>query len=55
MNKKKILLAIIVSIFLVGMIMGAASASHTFKDKGYKYKISNSKYNKMKQDAKKRS
>ena len=53
MNKKKILLAIIVSIFLVGMIIGTASASHTFKDKGYKYKISNSKYNKMKQDAKK--
>lgn len=55
MNKKKILLAIIVSIFLVGMIIGTASASHTFKDKGYKYKISDSEYNKMKKNAKKQA
>ena len=51
--KKKILLLIILSIFIVGMVMGAASASHTFKDKGYKYKMSDSKYNKMKKNAKK--
>ena len=53
MNKKKILLTIILSIFIVGMVMGVASASYTFKDKGYKYKISDSKYNKMKKYAKK--
>ena len=35
--------------------MGTASASHTFKDKGYKYKMSDSKYNKMKKNAKKQA
>ena len=53
MNKKKILILIILSIFITGMIIGAASASHTFKVGKYKATVSDKKYNKMKTDAKK--
>jgi hypothetical protein len=35
------------------MVMGAASASHTFKDSGYKYKMSDKKFKAMKKHAKK--
>ena len=48
--KKKILLLIILSIFIVGMVMGAASASHTFKKGKYKITISNKEYNLIKKD-----
>ncbi len=35
------------------MLCGSASASHTFKDKGYKYKMSTKEVNKLKKSAKK--
>ena len=55
MKYKRMIIILILLIFAVGMMMGAASASHTFKDKGYKYKISDSEYNKMKKNAKKQA
>lgn len=53
MKYKKMIIILVLLIFTIGMTIGAASASHTFKDKGYKYKMSDSKYNKMKKNAKK--
>ncbi|MEE1133900.1 MAG: hypothetical protein UHW60_03955 [Methanobrevibacter sp.] len=53
MNKKKFLIILILLIFTVGMVMGSASASHTFKDKGYKYKMSTKEVKKLKKYAKK--
>ena len=53
MNKKKILLLLILSIFIVGMVLSPASASHTFKIGKYKATVSDKKYKKMKSDAKK--
>lgn len=53
MNKKKLLILIVLSVFVVGMVMGAASAGHTFKDKGYKYKMGTKKFKSMKKYAKK--
>ena len=44
---------LILLIFAVGMIMGTASASHTFKADGYKYKMSDKKFKAMKKHAKK--
>ena len=46
------MIILVLLIFTVGMVMGAASASHTFKDKGYKHKISDKEYKKMKKNAK---
>lgn len=48
MNKKKILILVILSIFVVGMVMGAASASHTFKKGKYKVKVSDKTYKQIK-------
>ncbi|WP_406533969.1 hypothetical protein [Methanobrevibacter sp.] len=53
MNKKKILILIILSIFIVGMVMGTASASHTFKAGKYKGTISDKQYKSL-QTAKKK-
>ena len=47
------IIMIILLIFTVGMIMGTASASHTFKADGYKYKMSDKKFKVMKKHAKK--
>ena len=47
-TKKKMVLLIVLSIFIVGMVMGAASASHTFKKGKYKCTVSNKEYNKIK-------
>ena len=52
MNKKTILLIILV-IFIAGMIMSPATATHTFKDKGYKYTMKDKLLKKMKKIAKK--
>jgi len=48
MNKKKILILIILTIFIVGMVIGAASASHTFKKGKYKAKVSDKTYKQIK-------
>lgn len=48
MNKRKLLILAILAIFCVGMVMGAASASHTYHKKGFKFKVSNSQYKKIK-------
>lgn len=53
MDKKKILVLIILSVFVVGMVMGSATASHTFKSKGYKYTMSTKDVKKSKKYAKK--
>ena len=53
MKHKKMIIILILLIFTTGMIMGAASASHTFKDKGYSYKMSTKQVKKMKKVAKK--
>jgi len=52
MNKKKILILIILSIFITGMIIGAASASHTFKKGKYKVKVSDKTYKQIKKGKK---
>jgi len=48
MNKKKIIVIAILCIFCIGMVMGAASASHTFKKGKYKITISDKQYKKLK-------
>ena len=48
MNKKRMIILIILCIFTVGMIMGAASASHTFHKGKYKLTVSNNQYKKLK-------
>lgn len=53
MNRKKILVLSILVIFCIGMTLGAASASHTFKLGKYKGKISDKQYKKL-QSAKKK-
>ena len=47
-NKQKILIILILSIFIVGMVMGAASASHTFKKGKYKVTVSDKTYKQIK-------
>lgn len=47
------MIILILIIFTTGMIMGAASASHTFKSKGFEYKMSDKKVKSMKKQAKK--
>ncbi len=48
MNKKRLIIVLILVIFVVGMTMGCASAAHTYNKKGYKFKVSDSKYKKIK-------
>ena len=52
MNHIKIVMILILFIFSVGMIMGTASASHTFQKGKYKVTISDKKYNKLKNNFK---
>ena len=53
MNRRKILVLSILVIFCIGMTLGAASASHTFKSGKYKGTISDKQYKKL-QNAKKK-
>lgn len=57
MNAHTKILIGVLAIFVVGMTLGVAFAepvdAKTFKDKGYKWKIKNSKWKKMKKQAKK--
>ena len=53
MNKKRFLIILILLIFTTGMLISTASASHTFKDKGYKYIMKTPELKKMKKTAKK--
>lgn len=48
MNYRRIAIVLVLLIFVVGMTMGAASASHTYHKKGYKFTVSNSQYKKIK-------
>ena len=48
MDKKKILVLTILCIFIVGMVVGTASASHTFKKDKYKITVSDKQYKKLK-------
>lgn len=47
-DNKKLLVMIILAIFLSWDVDGAASATHTFEDKGFKYKMSNKKVKTLK-------
>lgn len=57
MNKQTKMMVGVLVIFIVGMTLGLAFAepvdAKTFKSHGYKWKIKNSKWNKMKSQAKK--
>lgn len=48
MNMKKILAITILVIFVVGMCIGAADATHTFKKGKYKMKVTDKQYKKLK-------
>ena len=48
MNNKRAIILLILSIFVIGMVMGAASASHTFKKGKYKCTVSDKEYKKIK-------
>lgn len=52
MRYKKFMIILILLIFTTGMIMGTASASHTFKAGKYKCTISDKQYKKMKTKSK---
>ena len=45
---KKIVLLTIIAIFAVGILCGAAEASHTFKKGGYKMKVTDKQYKALK-------
>lgn len=47
MNKKQKLAIIILSIFIIGMCIGAADAAHTVKKGKYKAKLNNKEYKKL--------
>ena len=57
MNKQTKILIGVLTIFIVGMTLGVAFSepvdAKTFKDNGWKYKVSNKKWKKMKKEAKK--
>ena len=48
MNKKKLFILAVLAVFVVGMTMGTAAASHTIKCGKYKATISDKKYNTLK-------
>ena len=52
MNKKNIIILLILSIFLIAMLCGATTASHTFKKGKYKVKVSDKTYNQIKKGKK---
>lgn len=47
-NITKILIIALVSLFALGIMMGTAEASHTFKKGGYKMKVTDKQYKKLK-------
>lgn len=47
-NITKILIIALVSLFAIGIMMGTAEASHTFKKGGYKMTVSDKQYKKLK-------
>lgn len=47
-NITKILIIALVSLFAIGIMMGTAEASHTFKKGGYKMKVTDKQYKKLK-------
>ena len=47
MNKQKLLIILILSIFIIGIVLSPASAGHTYKKGGYKFTVSNSLYKKI--------
>lgn len=49
LNKKKLFILVLLSLFLVGIVMGTASAAHTIKYGKYKGTLSNSSFNKLKE------
>ena len=53
MNKKKLLIIIILSIFVAGMVLAPASAAHSVKIGKYKAKMSDKQYKKIKNAKKK--
>jgi hypothetical protein len=52
MENRKIILLLILSIFIIGMVLAPASASHTFKKGKYKVTVSDNTYKKIKQGKK---
>ena len=53
MKREKWIILLVLCIFIIGISVGSATASHTFKASGCKYKMSTKTYNKMKHNAKK--
>lgn len=53
MKKRKILILVVLTIFVIGMTMSSVSASHTFKLGKYKGKLSDKKYKQLKNANKK--
>ena len=51
MNMKKIIIITLITIFALGILCGAAEASHTFKKGGYKMKVTDKQYNKLKKSS----
>ena len=48
MNKNRLILAVLLSIFLMGMVLAPVTASHTFHKGKYKITVSNKQYKKLK-------
>ena len=48
MNTKKLIVILILAIFCAGMVMGTASASHTFHKGKYKLTVTDKQYKKLK-------
>ena len=48
MNKNRLILAVLLSVFVLGMVLAPVEASYTFKVGKYKCKITNKQYKKLK-------
>lgn len=53
MNKRKLIVLIVLTVFCIGMTMSSVSASHTFKVGKYKGTVSDKQYKKLKTSKKK--
>ena len=51
MNMKKFLILTLITICALGILCGAAEASHTFKKGGYKMKVTDKQYKKLKRSS----
>lgn len=51
MKLKKIIIITLITLFALGILCGAAEASHTFKKGGYKMKVTDKQYNKLKKSS----